>query len=46
MKRHTEQFVGALFRVLADEGHDEVQKRLLESYQTAVIDRRTVDLRR
>ncbi|RYJ14501.1 PAS domain S-box protein [Halogeometricum borinquense] len=40
MKRHTEQFVGALFRVLADEGHDEVQKRLLESYHSkASIDR-------
>jgi len=34
VKRHTEQFVGALFRTLADEGHAEAQEALLETYQS------------
>lgn len=35
MRRHTEQLVGVLFRVLREEGHADAQERLVESYQSA-----------
>ena len=40
MGGHTDQLIGALFRVLRDEGHGEAQQLLLETYQRkAVADR-------
>ncbi|WP_424018072.1 PAS domain S-box protein [Halorientalis pallida] len=34
MSQHAEQLVGTLFRVLAEEGHEDVQNRLLDAYHT------------
>lgn len=34
MDRHTEQFVGVLFRVLREEGHTDAQRELVELYQS------------
>ena len=40
MSGHTDQLIGALFRVLAADGHEEAQQLLLETYrQQAIADR-------
>ncbi|WP_253737629.1 PAS domain S-box protein [Halohasta salina] len=40
MGGHTDQLIGALFRVLADEGHGDAQQLLLETYQRKAMDDR------